>query len=99
MIQNLEWAPKAQKDYNDNIDYLLLQFPVQVSIDFIQKVEQTIDLIKQENITFLSTEYRGINKVVILPQITLYYRIQKETNTLQLVRFWNNKKDPKSFSI
>ncbi len=99
MIEHVIWAPKAKKDYNKNIDYLLLSFPIEAATNFIQEVEHTIHLIQQGNITFVSTEYKEVYKIVIVPQITLFYRIYKESNTLQLARFWNNKKDPKTFSL
>lgn len=99
MITNLYWAPKAEQDYDSNLDHIILEFGIEVTLRFIDKVDSIIDLIMQGNVTFLGTEYKDVYKIVIVPKITLFYRINQTTNTLELLRFWNNKRDPKSFNI
>ena len=91
------WSPQAKKDYWQNIDYLEAEWTYQDVINFMEKVERIINLLSIKNIEFISTNYRGVNKVVITKQITLYYKIDSER--LELLRFWNTYQDLQSFKI
>ena len=94
---NIIWSRQAKKDYWQNIDYLEAEWTFQDIINFIEKVERTIDLLSMKNVEFISTNYRNVNQVVITKQITLYYRI--ESGKLELLRFWNNYQDLQNFKI
>lgn len=94
---NIIWSSQAKKDYWQNIDYLEAEWTFQDVINFIEKVERTIDLLSMKNVEFISTNYRNVNQVVITKQITLYYRI--ESGKLELLRFWNNYQDLQNFKI
>ena len=94
---NIIWSSQAKKDYWQNIDYLEAEWTFQDVINFIEKVERTIDLLSMKNVEFISTNYRNVNQVVITKQITLYYRI--ESDKLELLRFWNNYQDLQNFKI
>lgn len=94
---NIIWSRQAKKDYWQNIDYLEAEWTSQDVINFIEKVERTIDLLSMKNVEFISTNYRNVNQVVITKQITLYYRI--ESDKLELLRFWNNYQDLQNFKI
>ena len=71
---NVIWSPQAKKDYWQNIDYLEAEWTFQDVINFIDKVDNIIHLLLKNNIEFISTNYKNVNKVVITKQITLYYR-------------------------
>lgn len=91
------WSPQAKKDYWQNIDYLEAEWTFQDVINFMEKVERIIHLLTMRNVQFISTNYRGVNKVVITKQITLYYKIDSEK--LELLRFWNTYQDLQNFKI
>jgi hypothetical protein len=91
------WSPQAKKDYWQNIDYLEAEWTFNDVVRFIEKVDETITLLSQKNVVFISTNYRNVNKVVITKQITLYYKINSET--LELLRFWNTYQDLKNFKL
>lgn len=94
---NIIWSRQAKKYYWQNIDYLEAEWTFQDVINFIEKVERTIDLLSMKNVEFISTNYQNVNQVVITKQITLYYRI--ESGKLELLRFWNNYQDLQNFKI
>lgn len=94
---NIVWSPQAQKDYWQNIDYLEAEWTFQDVVNFIEKVEYTLHLLQENNIYFVSTKYKNINKVVITKQITLFYRIN--SNTIELFRFWNTYQDLENFKL
>jgi hypothetical protein len=73
------------------------EWPFQVVVDFIEKMDETIHLLTKNNVEFISTNYKNVNKVVITKHITLYYKIN--SNTLELLRFWNTYQDLEKFKI
>ena len=91
------WSPQAKKDYWQNIDYIEAEWNYQDVVNFMEKVERIINLLSMKNVAFISTNYRGVNKVVITKQITLYYKIDAEK--LELLRFWNTYQDLQNFKI
>lgn len=91
------WSPQAKKDYWQNIDYLEAEWTFQEVVNFIDKADDVINLILKNNIEFISTNYKNVNKVVITKQITLYYRIN--SNTIELLRFWNTYQDLENFKL
>ncbi len=91
------WSPQARKDYWQNIDYLEAEWSFKDVINFIEKVENTLNLLLLENVQFLSTNYKNVYKVVITKQITLYYRINSKS--IELLRFWNTYQDLQNFKL
>lgn len=94
---NIIWSPQAQKDYWQNIDFLETEWTFQVVLNFINEVDYTIELLLKNNAQFTETKYKNVNKVVITKQISLYYRITK--NSIELLRFWNTYQDSESFKL
>lgn len=91
------WAPQAKKDFWNNIDYLEAEWSEKVAFDFIQKVNSTIELLKNDNVLFIKTNYKSVYKIVITKHISLYYRI--ENTNLELLRFWNTFQDTKKLRL
>ncbi|HQA75434.1 type II toxin-antitoxin system RelE/ParE family toxin [Flavobacterium sp.] len=91
------WSPQAKKDFWNNIDYLEAEWTFKDVVNFIEKVEKTINLLKKSNINFVSANYKEVNKVVVTKQITLYYRLNSKT--LELLRFWNTYQDLENFKL
>lgn len=94
---NVIWSPQAKKDYWQNIDYLEAEWSFQVTLNFIEKVEETIQLLTHKNVDFVSTHYKNVHKVVIIKHISLYYKIN--SNQLELLRFWNTYQDLENFKL
>jgi len=91
------WSPQAKKDYWQNIDYLEAEWSFQVLANFIEKVDETIQLLTKNNVEFISINYKNVNKVVITKHIKLYYKIN--SNKLELLRFWNTYQDLENFKL
>jgi plasmid stabilization system protein ParE len=91
------WSPQSKKDYWQNIDYLEAEWTFQDVVNFIEKVENTLQLLLQNNIEFTATNYKNTNKVVIQKQITLYYRINSDK--IELLRFWNTYQDLENIKL
>ena len=80
-----------------NIDYLEAEWTFTDVANFIEKVENTLNLLVHKNVQFISTNYKNVNKVVITKQITLYYRLN--SNAIELLRFWNTYQDLENFKL
>jgi len=91
------WSETAKNDYWNNIEYLERKWTITEVYNFINKVDELINLLSKENIFFKPTAYKNTFQVVVIKQITLYYRL--ENNSIELLRFWNNYQDLKKFSI
>ena len=98
MMANILWSDIAKEDYWSNIDYLLDKWTEKEAAAFIELVDNTLRLIGQNPVMFAKTGYKNIRSVVIMPQITLFYNIL-DKNTIELVRFWNNRQDPKRLKL
>ena len=91
------WSPQAKKDYWQNIDYLEAEWTFNDVVRFIDKVDAIVNLLSHENIHFISTNYKNVNKVVITKQITLFYKLNSEK--IELLRFWNTYQDLQNFKL
>lgn len=91
------WTTEAKEDYWNNIDYLLEQFPIEVAERFVQKVDDLTQQLKNKNVTFKPTSRKNIYQITVVKQITLFYLVNDQK--ISLLRFWNNKKDPKSLKL
>ena len=94
---NVIWSPQSRKDYWQNIEYLEAEWTFQDVENFIEKVDDTILLLLKNNIKFISSNYKNVDKVFITKQITLYYRTNK--NVIELLRFWNTYQDIENFKL
>ena len=94
---NVIWSPQSRKDYWQNIEYLEAEWTFQDVENFIEKIDDTILLLLKNNIKFISSNYKNVDKVVITKQITLYYRTNK--NAIELLRFWNTYQDLENFKL
>ena len=94
---NVIWSPQAKKDFWNNIDYLVAEWSEKIVLNFIEKVNTTIDFLKNDNVLFVKANYKNVYKVVITKHISLYYRI--ENNKIELLRFWNNFQDLENFKL
>jgi hypothetical protein len=91
------WTEQAKLDYWENIDYLQYRWGLDVTIDFINKANDLIAVLKIENTTFKSTEYKDTYEVPIVKQISLFYKT--DDKNLYLLRFWNNYQNPKKLKV
>lgn len=94
---NVIWAPQAKQDFWNNIDYLETEWSEKTAQNFIDKVNTTIELLKNDNVLFIKTNYKSVYKIVITKHISLYYRI--ENTNLELLRFWNTFQDTEKFKL
>jgi len=75
----VSWSKPAKIDYWNNIEYLEKEWTSVEVYNFMDKVDEIIDLLTKENLTFKPTIYKNTFQVPVLKQITLYYRFENNT--------------------
>ncbi len=79
---------------DSNLSYLQNNWPKISLLNFLDKEEKTIDLIKNNPTFFpLWKENLNIRKAIIVKQITLFYEVKN--NVIEILLFWNNYQNPK----
>jgi hypothetical protein len=95
----INWTPEAEKTFLQNLEYLAYRWNNKVITDFINKVDDALQVIALNPNAFpLYKSGLDIHKCVITPQITVYYRIIN-SNSIDLLTFWNNYQDPEKLKI
>lgn len=93
-MRKITWNKEAKSDYFENIDFLFENWSEKEVQKFIDEVRHVENLLKKGNVDFRETSYRGIKRVVLRKQITLFYKI-KSISEVEFLRFWNNHQDIK----
>lgn len=98
-MKQVYWSRKASSDYWKNIDYLLEHWDLNVAHAFIDKTNDIINIIQKSPEAFPETDYKNIRRAIIVPQIALFYRLNSKDDSIDLLHFWSNFKDPDSISF
>ena len=93
-MRKIIWNKEAKSDYFENIDYLFENWSEKEVQKFVDEVRNIEYLLKKGNVEFQETNYRGIRRVVLRKQITLFYKITS-ISEVEFLKFWNNHKDIK----
>ena len=91
-MNNIIWEDHAKEEYWQNVAYLIEKWTTAEAENFINTVDEYLELIKQNPRTFQRSTHKNIHQVVIVKQITLFYSV--DGKNIYLLRFWNNAKDP-----
>lgn len=93
MAYKIKTTSVATKSFQQNINYLKENWTIKEVKHFIKKTDSIISLLKVSPKTFQKWEHNSsIRKVLVVKQVTLFYRI-KETK-VDILLFWNNYKNP-----
>lgn len=93
MLKEVVWSPSAESDFESILDYLVLNWNNKIVNRFINKVDDTIDLILEDPKIFpLINIDLQIRKSVISKHNTIYYRENAEK--IEVVRLFDSRQDP-----
>ena len=93
-MRRIIWNKVAKSDYFENINYLLKNWSEKEVQKFIDEVRHIEFVLKKGNVDFQDINYRGVKRVVLRKQVTLFYKIN-DIAEVEFLRFWNNHKDIK----
>lgn len=92
-MKKIIWSADAVSDYEQNIEYLLDEWGIKETQQFIDEIAEMLNTISKMPELFPLSDYRDIRKCVVRKQISILYRVKDDK--IELVRIWNNKKNPK----
>lgn len=91
MEYNIVWVPLAVETYMEEIDFIYLKWNQKEVDDFVMLVDENL---KRLSINPLIGQiHKNVYKLVISKQTSLFYKIIEKDKKVELVYFWNNKKD------
>lgn len=98
MPNNIVWAVEAEDDLRLLIDYLSQNWNTEITLEYIDKLENNIQRIKTSpNLHTLINKELKIRKCVITEQNSLYYRF--EGKTITLLRIFDTRQNPNTLKF
>lgn len=92
---NVYWTEHALNELNLTFDYLENTFSIDVLTNLAQEIEIVIWLITQFPFLFPEVpNLNGIRRVVVLKYNTLYYRVDSQMLTIEILSFFSNRQNP-----
>ena len=93
MNYRIDWTFSAQNSYSEEIDFIYLKWNLKEVLKFEKLVENVLErLSKNPILGILRTENNY--SFIISKQTTLFYRINNDVLSIELLLFWNNLKNP-----
>lgn len=90
------WTQRALNTYFKVADFLQQEWGETVLSNFAGEVEKILMHIKEKPYMFeVSKKYKNIRKGCINEHNTLYYRIKPRKKEIELLIFWDNRRDYK----
>ena len=81
-MMTISWSETAKLDYWNNIEYLEREWSLTEVYNFMDKVDELIDLLAIENLTFKLTDYKNSYQVPVVKQITIEHIILLNRNAI-----------------
>jgi len=94
MNYTLRWSLESKKTFDQNLKYLSEEWSDQVINDFLDRVEEALQIIKSSpEIYPLYRPKDKVYKCVVHKRIILYFKIVDDKH-IDLLTFWNTYQDP-----
>ncbi len=94
MALEIYWTKKADKKFNQIIDYLEKEWGENSVKEFVKKVYDFLDLLSEfPEMGTLENKKKEIRGFTITKQVNLFYRISE--NKIILLTFFDNRQNPK----
>lgn len=89
------WSVLSKESFNDETDFIFLKWNFEEVVKFIALVAVATERLAMKPEIGIYRKEKKIYSLVISKQTTLFYRINESQNQIELVLFWNNKRNPK----
>ncbi|MGO1752322.1 MAG: type II toxin-antitoxin system RelE/ParE family toxin [Psychroflexus sp.] len=97
MNRKVDISKTAKKKLDKLFDYFIEKWSVNVKNEFVEKLDNCIDIIKQQPEAFPeSNKRKGLRRCVVTKQITLYYRFNSKR--INLVTIFDTRQKPKKLN-
>lgn len=95
MAFKIIWSPKAEKTFETVIEYLDKKWTNKQIKHFISETERVVHMLSQNPYMFRSSEKEKIHEVLITKHNLLLYQVNPEKKKVELLSFFDTRKDPK----
>ncbi len=94
-LHTIVWSPKALKSYEEILQYIEGEFNDIAVQKFVRKTLTMLAHIARDPAMFRKSD-KGKHKhiVVVTEKTTLYYRVKPRKREVQLLLFWDNRRNP-----
>jgi plasmid stabilization system protein ParE len=95
---NVVWTQEAKDSFNENVFFLEREWNEAAIENFIERTDQCIAAIEKHPLLYpVINKKKGTHKCLITKQVSLYYRCRG--NTVELITFRNNYRNPKNLKL
>ena len=91
MGYSIHWVPLAIDTYLEEISFIYLKWNQNEVDKFVVLVDENLKRLSVNPL--IGQIHKNVYKIVISKQTSLFYRIIEKDKKVELVYFWNNKKD------
>lgn len=91
-MRKVFWTQIAVSNFDDNIQYLKVEWNDSVVFKFISKTSSVIEILKRNPMAGAWDNEIGCNKILVTKHIYLFYELKD--NNIYLLKFWNNHQKP-----
>lgn len=88
------WSALSKESFNDEVDFIFLKWNLEEVSKFIELVNLTIQRLAFKSEIGIFRPEKKIYSLVISIQTTLFYKVNSVQNQVELILFWNNKRNP-----
>ena len=100
MAYDIKWTIPGKESYDDIITYLEKEWTEREIKKFVTTANKKLKLIISNPLLFPATSKRKhIHKTVINKQVVLFYRHLKPKQHIEILLFWNTKRNPSKLKL
>ena len=100
MTFDIIWSDEAENSFNGVIDYLLYHWSQKEAHHFISRTDELINLIGNQPLLFKPYKNKtNIRHGNLHKNVTMFYRVIEQSNTIVIMLFWNNHRNPKKLKL
>lgn len=93
MNYTIDWTFSALNSYDEEIDFIYFKWNLKEVLKFQKLVEMELQRLSK-NPTLGTFRVKNNYALMLSKQTTLFYRINNEALSIELLIFWNNLKNP-----
>jgi len=100
MVYNVIWSEEAESSFFLVIDDILSRWSVREASNFISRTEEVISQIVIHPYIFKEYEKDiSIRHGILHKNTTMFYRVEENNSSIQIMLFWNSKRNPQSLKL
>lgn len=93
MVKEIIWSSRADKDFDQILEYLRINWTEKEKIRFVQMTYRVLSLLEKGNISFRKSQKKGIHEVLITKHNLMIY-LDTETS-IEILTFYDTRQNPK----